>query len=152
MRTLTLTLAGWLALAGGALGQCVLDSIRVEHIQGRLLFGFQKKYRVLDNGEIQLLDPINRRTVLASAKVEQDGHFEVAKAKPGKFVLSARSEGLIPAYVDVTITKSKPSRNKQLILVILGADATIECGGASISVKSIEDVDHVLSTAKRPSD
>ena len=140
-----------LAVAAGTVaGQCVMDPIRIGRIEGRLLFGFQGKYRVLDKGEVQLLDPSDKRTVLASASVDHGGRFAIAKARPGKFSLAARSEGLIPAYVGLTMAGPRSMRSKQLILVILGADGARECGGASISVRSVADVDQVVSAAKKP--
>ena len=140
----------FVSLVPGALAQCVLDPIHVERIEGRMLFGFQNQYRVLDKGEIRILDSANTQTVVASATVDKDGHFEAADVKPGKYILSARSEALIPASVDVEVTKAKGTAGKRLILVVLAADATKECGGASIKVQSKAEVDRVLSTAKRP--
>jgi hypothetical protein len=139
-----------LSLSVSAVAQCVLDPIHVERIEGRLLFGFQNQYRVLDKGEIRLLDSANTQTVVASAAGDKDGHFEIADAKPGKYILSARSEALIPVSVDVEIAKAKGSPGKRLILVVLAADATKECGGASIRVQSKAEVDRMLSIAKRP--
>jgi hypothetical protein len=46
--------------------------------------------------------------------------------KPGDYVLSARSDLLIPASVDVEVTKPKGGGNKRLILVVVAADATKE--------------------------
>ncbi len=139
-----------LALAVSALAQCVLDPIHVERIEGRMLFGFRNQYRVLDKGEIRVLDAASPQTVVASAPVEKDGHFEIGDVKPGKYILSARSEALIPASVDVQVTKSRGTPRRRLILVVLAADATRECGGASIKVQPKAEVDRVLSTAKRP--
>jgi hypothetical protein len=139
-----------LTLSASALAQCVLDPIRVERIEGRMLFGFQNQYRVLDKGEIRVLDSARTQTVVASAAVDEDGHFEIADVKPGRYVLSARSEALIPASVDVEVTKAKGAAGKRLILVVLAADVTKECGGASIKVQPKAEVDHVLNTAKRP--
>ena len=139
-----------LALSGSALAQCVLDPIHVGRIEGRMLFGFQNQYRVLDKGEIRVLDSANTQTVVTSGVVDKEGHFEIADVKPGKYILSVRSEALISASVDVEVTKAKGAPGKRLILVVLAADATKECGGASIKVQSKAEVDRVLSTAKRP--
>lgn len=151
MRTrLTILAPAWLVFAGSVLGQCVLDPIRVGRVEGHLLFGFQNKYRILDKGEIRLLEPANTQAVVASATFDKDGRFEIANVKPGKYILSARSEGLIPASVDVEVTKSKGAPGYRLILVVLAADATRECGGASIRVQPKAEVDRVVSTATRP--
>ena len=115
-----------------------------------MLFGFQNQYRVLDKGEIRVLDSANTQTVVTSGVVDKEGHFEIADVKPGKYILSVRSEALISASVDVEVTKAKGAPGKRLILVVLAADATKECGGASIKVQSKAEVDRVLSTAKRP--
>ena len=40
-----------LALSVSALAQCVLDPIHVGRVEGRVLFGFQNQYRVLDKAE-----------------------------------------------------------------------------------------------------
>jgi hypothetical protein len=138
-----------LAFGANAPAQCVLDPIRVERIEGYLLFGFQGQYRVLDKAEVRLLESGNTQTVIAAVPVGKDGHFEMADAKPGKYVLSARSEALIPASVDVEVTKPKGTGSKRLILAVLAADATKECGGASIKLQPKAEVDRVLSTAKR---
>ena len=151
MRTrLTLLAPVWLIFAGSVLGQCVLDPIRVGRVEGYLLFGFQNNYRLLDKGEIQLLEPVNTQTVVASITVDKDGRFEIVSVKLGKYILSVRSEGLIPTSVDVTVTKSKRAPGHQLILVVLSADATRECGGASIKVHPKAEVDRLLGTATRP--
>lgn len=139
-----------LALSVNAVAQCVLDPIHVGRIEGRMLFSSQNQHRVLDKGEIRVLDSANTQTVVASAVVDKDGHFEIADVKPGKYILSARSEALIPASVDMEVTKAKGAPGKRLILVVLAADATNECGGATIEVQSKAEVDRVLSTAKRP--
>lgn len=138
-----------LAFGANALAQCVLDPIRVERIDGYLLFGFKGQYRVLDKAEVRLLDFGNAQTVVAALTVGKDGHFEIAGAKPGKYVLSVRSEALIPATVDLEVTRPKGAGSKRLILAVLAADATKECGGALIKVQPKAEVDRVLSTAKR---
>ena len=124
--------------------------IRVERIEGYVLFGFQNNYRVLDKVELRLINFANTQEVVASASVDKDGHFEITGVKSGKYVLSARAEALIPASVDVEITKPKNSAEKRLILVVLAADATKECGGASIRVQPKTEVARVLSAAKKP--
>jgi hypothetical protein len=138
-----------LTLTTGVLAQCVLDPIHVERIEGYVLFGFQNQFRVLDKAEIRLLNAANMQTV-ASAIADKDGHFEVVNVKPGKYILSARAEAMIPASVDLEMIRAKGAPGKRLIVVLLAADATKECGGASIRVESRTDVDRVLSTAKRP--
>ena len=137
------------ALGGSAHGQCVLDPIHVERIEGYALFGFQNQYRILDKAEIRVLNSTNTQTI-ASAAIDKDGHFEIADVKPGKYTLSVRSEALIPASVDMEVIKAKDPPGKRLLLVVLAADATKECGGASIRVQPRENVDRVLGTAKRP--
>jgi hypothetical protein len=139
-----------LAFGANVLAQCVLDPIRVERIEGYLLFGFQGQYRVLDRAEVRLLDSRNTQPVIAAIPVGKDGHFEMADAKPGKYVLSVRSEALIPASVDVEVTKPKGAGGKRLILAVLAADATKECGGASIKIQPKADIDRVVGSAKRP--
>ena len=138
-----------LALSASALVQCVVDPIRVERTEGYELFGLRNQYRVLDKADIRIFDSTDTQ-LIASAAVDKDGHFQIAHVKPGKYVLSARSEALIPASVDIQVTKPQRNPGKRLILVVLAADATKECGGASIKVHSKAEVDRLLSTAMRP--
>jgi len=142
----------FLTLAAGASAdaQCVLDPIRVDRIEGRLIFGFQNQYRMLDRGEITLTTLKDTQTIAASASVGQEGAFEIAGVRPGKYVLSARSEALIPASVVVEVVRVKVTPGRRLILIVLAADATKECGGASIKVQSRAEVDRILATANRP--
>ena len=102
----------------------------------------------MEKAEVRLLDAAHVDQVIASASPDSDGHFVMPRLKPGKYILSARSGGLIPASVDVEITRTGRGSPKRLILVILSADATRECGGASIKLQSKAEMDHFMAHAK----
>jgi hypothetical protein len=140
----------WFGHQASGLAQCVPDPIRVDRIEGYVLFGFQKEFRVLDKAEIRVLDPGRSHAIIGSAAVDKNGHFEMTGVRPGKYLLSARSEALIPASVDVEVTTPNHAPGRRMILVTLAADATQECGGTSIQVRPTAEVDRVVRAAKRP--
>ncbi len=154
MKTLRTTLLGMILFGvlsvNSVTGQCVQEPIQTKGVEGFLVFGWNGMYRTVENARVQLLDVHNQKHVLASANVNPDGYFQLSNLKPGKYILRGETDDSIPAYVEVTIKKSMSKPDSNFILFIsLAADAREECGGSSITLRSRESVDRILTEARR---
>ena len=140
-------------MSGIASAQCVLDPITVPAVEGYLVFGFQGKNRIVEKAEVLILDQHNPQKVLATTAVNENGYFILRGIKPGKYILSGRSEKLTPAFVDISVIKAKhhakTPENETLVLIMLGADTTKECAGASITVMPKSNVEKLIQSANR---
>jgi hypothetical protein len=96
------------------------------------------------------MDSKNPKTVVASTTVGNDGSFRMPDVKPGKYVISARYETLVPVLFELTLTKPKGSVVERPILLVLDAGSTRECGDDSVQVRSKAEVEHMLSAASQP--
>jgi hypothetical protein len=147
----------WLVLSTNALAQCVLEPpIRVDGIEGRIVFGSYNRSsgwtvnRVVDKGDIRLVDWENPKIVVASTTVDKDGSFRIPDVKPGKYVISVRHEALVPVLFEVTLTKPKGFPVKRPIFLVLDTGSTRECGDDSVQVRPKAEVDRMLSAASQP--
>jgi hypothetical protein len=132
-------------------GQCVLDGIQAHSIDGYLLYGYESRYRTLDNAEVLVFDNFNRHKTLARSTVGKDGHFRIRGLKPGKYYLSGRSPDMISASAEIQVLGERSSKvpAESAILIVLSADGTKECGGSSITLEAKTTIDGILGNRGR---
>lgn len=138
----------FMILIGTSQGQCVLDPIQTPSIDGYLLYGYEGRYRALDNAEVLICDNLDRNRILARSKIDKDGHFRFTGVKPGKYYLSGRSPDLISASVEIQVLRKRMPAESS-ILVVLSADGTKECGGSSITLEAKTTIDEILRTGTK---
>jgi hypothetical protein len=148
MKIVSTLFLAFLMLSQLSPAQCVPDPIKSPLVEGYLVFGFEGRYRILDKAEVGIHDRYNRKTI-ASALVDENGHFYIKGIKPGNYILSGHSEALISAYVDIRVVKKKTIKELEkpsMILIVLSGDIRHECGGSSVTIESKSKIDEILQT------
>jgi hypothetical protein len=151
MKILLLVVFSFLISIGSVLAQCVMDPIRTQSVEGYAVFGFRGKYRFLNNARVLLISESDKTNIIKTSAVRDDGYFNIGGVQPGRYILSAQSEAMISAYVDLTVSEKDINnpKDKLIIFIVLSADATKECGGASITIESKTNIERIVKTAKR---
>lgn len=136
-------------LAGRSVAQCVPESIETDRVEGYLVFGYGEIYRVLssdDKAKIAVLNRWNKKQVAATYPNE-NGKFALSGIKSGTYFLVASANRMISSTVQITLhhaPSNHSARNENAIFAVLGADATHECGGSSITVRSNQEIARIL--------
>ena len=101
-----------LASIGKAQGTCVIPTLKVQSVKGRVVW---RQYGIPDV-TVELRDWNYQNKTLASFLTNEDGNFEFNGVKKGKYLLVIRAESYLG--LDVPIRVEPKTKNKVSMLAI----------------------------------
>jgi|SRR5882724_1919877 len=119
------------------MGICVQDDIIVSSVSGRVISHYNAGDRPVAGASVELLNSTNDKIVIVRTKSKPDGSFRFGKPiKPGEYILSVSYRERYRYYGGVQVEEVKPRTSQQEILITLGYDFLVACGGTSAAIIS----------------
>ncbi|HLL13958.1 MAG TPA: carboxypeptidase-like regulatory domain-containing protein [Pyrinomonadaceae bacterium] len=136
-----LLLAGGLTLQSNAQGVCVPPDLTVSAIRGRVVSVDgnhpipEVKVNVINEEEEE-----EDKWIVASTVTDDDGNFAFPGIKSGSFYVQAKAFGFVPSGPRVRLTaRSRANRKRaQIIIIAVGLDPSIACGGGYAELRPVK--------------
>lgn len=121
-----------LSLGVRAQGICVPDQLTVDAVSGKVVAHLTQGESPISNATVSLLKDKYKGHVIAETTTDENGVYAFKDVESGRYVLKVTSPNLAAFYVRVRVArdKSKGTRIKREIVILMGADFKKPCAGS----------------------